>query len=243
MEEGLLDADLIQSPTQLQALPIVRVLQNVWLREVAVWSVISFFTLVAPLLLGPDTAPKTMLVLLIIGLSCVVLGYTFFVFTPAKDDIAQYGLRLVVVQVGLCLVVASTAVLLHPVAATCFALSMWCAALAVLLRLVHQQDIVAPARDFAWHMLIATLLVCFVCIMQQLSWIDFGINLAAMTMALMGNYFRWDWLANHALHNTSTTAQTEKNPCTYNLKEHELAWNELYAWTVRTRVIDRIWSS
>jgi len=246
MEEVFLDDTLTQSPVQLQALPIVRVLTGVWLTEVGVWAVITFCTLVAPLLVGPDTIPKAMLVLLIIGLTLVTLGYVVFVFTPPKEDIEQCHLRQVSVQTGLLLVIVSTAVLLHPVAATCFALALWCSALAVLLRLVARQDAVSSPREFAALMLVATLLVFIICTLQQLSLADFAINALALVLALLANAIRWDWLVNHALHISSSASQRsasttveENQPSTYHLKEEGLAWNELYTWTVRRRIIDR----
>jgi len=227
MEEGLLDPQLTQTPDELRTHPVVRVLTGAWLREVFVWSVIGFCTLAAPLLVGPDTVPTLMLVLLLNGVVFIVIGYGVLVWTPAKDE--PRHVKLLAVQSGLLLMTVATAVTLHPVAATCFVLSLWCSGLVVLMRLIHTPDELAPPKELAFSMLGATLAVSFVCVIQELSLADVAVNALAVVLAIVCNAFRWDWLAHHALASESA----------YNLKEIDIAWNHMYTWTVRHRLIER----
>jgi len=225
MQQGLLDDQLTQADQTQHMLVIVRVLVAVMLQEVIAWTAIGFVTLTLPLAIGPDTAPNLCLMLMIAGLVGLILTYCILLgaSTQPMRDAALFG-----VLCNLTLVIVNSAILIHPTAATSFALILWLGALTVLLRLVHTPEACAPASEFAWLMGGACIIVAFVCGAQELTLAHVGANVLAMLLGALCSAFRWDWLAHHALASEST----------YSLKDVPIAWTDMYTWTCVTRAMN-----
>ena len=224
LDETLMDRE----PGSLPMLITVRVLLDVMLRELMAWTVIAFVTLCAPLFVGPDTFPTLCLVVLLIGLGALVLSYAVLAF---QTDPLQRSVALIAVLVSLSFIIVNTAILLHPVATTAFALMVWLGALVVLLRLVHTPSELSPPAQLGALMMGVALVITFLCTAQELSLNHLLANCMALALGIMVSAIRWDWLAHHAL-------VTENG--VYTIKEVPKAWMDMYTWTVCTRCLHRL---
>ncbi len=104
---------------------------------------------------------------------------------------------------------------------------MWTSTLVVVLRLVQTPASIGTPQQFVLLMASFSMLVAFVCIMQELSLRDLVAGIVSVLLAATCMAFRYDWLSCHALASAST----------YNVRDGDRAWPDMYTWTVQHRVV------
>ena len=246
---SLLDDHLLESDDALRTLPIVRVLTDVLFYETVCWTTTLFATLLMPQFITADSLlAAPFLILMVVGMVTLALCYSDMVecrHRYRRPPIMQFMTGLHVCIAFICV---SAAILIHSLATQCFVLMVWAGAIVMLIAVVQSHDTVPPPRQLALLTLYSSILICFVCVAQELTLKDLGVNLVAFLLNALFILFRYDWLANHALKPnsverqkfatsaTATTNDVQKSYRTYLISESQQAWFDLYTWTVAERV-------
>ena len=223
----LLDGDLLSSADELRTLPIVRVLIGVLLRELMAWTVTLFATLVLPLFITVDNGfGEPCLVLMVAGI--VIFSACYGLMVEVRRYKAPPTLRfMIVLHASIAVLTVCTAILIHAMAALSFVLMIWAGTLVILLKLVQTPTRVDPPLQLVFLAVAMSLLICFVCVAQELTAKDLIVNLVALVLNGLFLAFRYDWLANHALCSDST----------YHINDIDQAWLDLYTWTADRRLV------
>lgn len=253
-QHSLLDDHLVESDDILRTLPIVRVLTDVLVYETMAWTCTLFATLLLPQFITADSLlAQPFLILMAVGIVALALCYTAMVecrHRYRRPPILQFMTGLHVCIAFICV---SSAILIHPLATQCFVLMVWAGVIVLLIALVQSHDTVPPPKQLALLTLYSSILICFVCVAQELTFKDLGVNLLAFLLNALFILFRYDWLANHALkpnsverqkftapfpgtNTTNTGNDTQKSYRTYLINESHQAWFDLYTWTVVERI-------
>lgn len=225
--DDLLDSNLIAGDAP-RMMPMVRVLVTMLLNEFICWTVTLFATLVFPLFIAANGAAAVFfLVLMVVAL--VVLSICYGVMIECRR--AKYPPPLtyfmVVLHGSMLALCVCSALLIHALATLCFVLMVWTGTLAMLLRLV-QSPYTLSAMQLSSLAAFSSILVCFVCVAQELTLQDALVNGMAFALNALFIAFRHDWLSSHA-----TASNT-----TYNMSNTDRAWLDLYTWTVDSRIVE-----
>jgi hypothetical protein len=225
----LLESNLIASDAELRAIPVVRVLTGVFLREFMAWTATLFATVSLPLFISSEGALATpCLILMVAGIITLALCYGFMVHSRRyrHPPIMHF---MVVLHIAIGVVCVCSAILIHQLATMCFVLMVWAGALVLLIKLNHKPHQIDAADHLMLMTLYSSVLVCFVCAAQELTFKDAGVNTLAFCLNLLVIFFRYDWLANHAL----------KPGTNYSLNDTDNAWFDLYTWTTEQRITEK----
>lgn len=228
---SLLDSHLIESDAESRTLPIVRVLSGVMTYEFMAWTATLLITVSVPQFINPDGALATAcLVVLLVGLFGMATCYGIMVQCRRHYRHPPIKQFMVALHVTIAAVCVCSAVLIHQLATMCFVLMVWAGALVMLLKLNNTPTQIDPPQQLVLLTVYSSILVCFVCVAQELTFKDVGVNLLAFILNVVVIAFRYDWLTHHALASDST----------YNITETDRAWFDLYTWTVDERVMERL---
>jgi len=229
----VLDGHLLGTTADdLHTLPIVRVLIGVLFNEVVAWTCTLFATLVIPLFVTTEGGFAGLcLGFMVMALVILTLCFGIMIeYRRAKNPPVLYCMAILHTSIAtLCV---CSAILIHSLATNCFVLMVWTGTLTMLLKLVHVPATLS-ALQLALFSLYSSIVVCFVCVAQELTLKDLAVNLVAFMLNLLFIAFRYDWLANKA-----DTDRADTNSA-YNVTETDRAWLDLYTWTVDARAIER----
>jgi hypothetical protein len=247
---SLLDEHFVESDDALRTLPVVRVLTDVLFYETVCWTTTLFATLLLPQFITADSfLAAPVLILMVVGMVALALCYSAMVecrHRYRRPPIMQFMTGLHVCIAFICV---SAAILIHALATQCFVLMVWAGVIVMLVAVVQCHDSVPPPKQLALLTVYSSILICFVCVAQELTLKDLGVNLVAFALNALFILFRYDWLANHALKPNSVEPakfsgpfavpggnDLQKSYRTYLINESQQAWFDLYTWTVVERV-------
>jgi hypothetical protein len=231
LSAGLLDSQFLTSEEELRTLPIVRVLTGVFFNELVAWTVTLFATLLIPQFVTADSLFATpCLLLMVLGLMTLVVCFCVMVECRhrgvGKQSVVQF---MVVLHVAIALICVTSAILIHALATLCFVLMVWSGALVMLLKLNQTPTRMESPQQLVLLSVYSSILVCFVCVAQELTLKDFAVNAVAFVLNGLFTAFRYDWLAIHA----------DPSDTTYSIRESDRAWFDLYTWTADQRIRER----
>lgn len=190
----LLDSHLIMSSAEdVRMMPIVRLLIGMLLQELMAWTATLFATLVFPLFITADGNFASLCLGLMIA-SLVTLGLCYGVMVECRrhrDPPVLYF--MLALHASIAILCVCSAILIHALATLCFVLMVWTGTLVMLLKLVHSPNHLSP-QQLSLLSLYSSILVCFVCVAQELTLKDLAVNVVAFLVSGLFIAFRYDWL-------------------------------------------------
>jgi|WetSurMetagenome_2_1015567.scaffolds.fasta_scaffold01048_1 hypothetical protein len=224
--DDFLDSNLIAGDGP-RMMPISRVLIGMLINEFMGWTATLFATLVCPLFVKAQGGIAVFfLVAMVVGLVVLSLCYLAMLECRRSKYPLPFVYFMAVMHGSILMLCVSSALLIHALATLCFVLMVWTGTLVLLLRLVHSPwDL--NAVQMSVLSFFSSILVCFVCVAQELTLQDALVNLVAFVLNALLIAFRHDWLSNHA-----SAADT-----TYSINDTDRAWLDLYTWTFDVRVV------
>ena len=188
---ALLDSHILGEDVRM--MPIVRVLIGMLLQELVAWTATLGAALVFPLFISADGRFAGICLGLMV-VSLVILGLCYGVMVGCrrhKEPPVFYF--MVVLHTSILVLCVCSAILIHALATLCFVLMIWTGTLAMLLKLAHSPEHV-NAQQLALLSLYSSVLVCFVCVAQELTFKDLAVNIVAFLVNGLFIAFRYDWL-------------------------------------------------